>query len=172
VSRFGLFDPDYDRFERLTGLNLGVNANLNSLCSLREGSLRIQSKLNQRGERILMQKPITLVDRGRGLQLSISRITVRDLVPYFQDGCSHDEIIRWIPSLTHDEIAIVEGYYLQHKTELDEYEGRIRAYRAEQIHLQRLRFPARKESRLDRLSQLRELLRLRQQENSDEGARR
>jgi uncharacterized protein (DUF433 family) len=119
-----------------------------------------------------MQEPITLVDRGRGLQLSSSRITVRDLVPYFQDGCSHDEIIRWIPSLSRDEIAIVEGYYLQHKDELDEYESRIRAYRAEQIRLQRLRFPELKESRHDRLSELRQFLRLGRGETSDEGARR
>jgi len=88
-----------------------------------------------------MQKEIALVDRGRGLQLSTSRITVHDLVPYFQDGCSHDEIIRWVPSLTNEEIKIVECYYRQHKDELDEYEGRLRAYRAEQIRLQRLRFP-------------------------------
>ena len=71
-----------------------------------------------------MQKEITLVDRGRGLQLSTSRITVHDLVPYFQDGCSYDEIIRWLPSLTHEEIGIVERYYRQHKDELDEYESR------------------------------------------------
>jgi hypothetical protein len=119
-----------------------------------------------------MQKPITLVDRERGLQLSTSRITVHDLVPYFQDGCSHDAIIHWIPSLTRDEIAIVEAYDLQHKDELDKYESRIQAYRAEQIRLQRLRFPERKESRHDRLSQLRERLRLRGQETGDEGARR
>ena len=55
-----------------------------------------------------MQKEITLVDRGRGLQLSTSRITVHDLVPYFQEGCSHDEIIRWLPSLTPEEIRVVE----------------------------------------------------------------
>jgi len=57
-----------------------------------------------------MQKEITLVDRGRGLQLSTSRITVHDLVPYFQDRCSYDEITRWLPSLTHEEIAIIERY--------------------------------------------------------------
>ena len=34
-----------------------------------------------------MQKEITLVDRGRGLQLSTSRITVHDLVPYFHERC-------------------------------------------------------------------------------------
>ncbi len=118
-----------------------------------------------------MQKVITLVDRGRGLQLSTSRITVHDLVPYFQDGCSHDEIIRWIPSLTHEEIRIVERYYRQHQDELDEYERRIRAYRAEQIRLQRLRFPEREGSRHERLAQLRQLLRQRRQEKSGEGAR-
>src|SRR5882757_1648780 len=80
-----------------------------------------------------MPKEISLVDRGRGLQLSNSRITVHDLVPYFQDGCSYDEIIRWVPSLSHEEIQIVEGYYRQHKDELDDYERRVQAYRAEQI---------------------------------------
>jgi len=115
-----------------------------------------------------VQQEITLVDRGRGLQLSTSRITVHDLVPYFQEGRSHDEIIRWLLSLTHEEITIVEQYYQQHKDELDEYERRIRAYRAEQIRLQRLRFPEREGSRHERLAQLRQLLRQRRQEKSAE----
>jgi uncharacterized protein (DUF433 family) len=113
-----------------------------------------------------MQKEITLVNRGRGLQLSSSRITVHDLVPYFQDGCSHDEIIRWIPSLTHEEITIVERYYRQHKDELDEYERRVQAYRAEQVRLQRLRFPEPEGSRNERLARLRQLLPQRRQENN------
>jgi len=116
-----------------------------------------------------MQKEITLVDRGRGLQLSTSRITVHDLVPYFQDGCSYDEITRWLPSLSHEEIAIVERYYRQHKDELDEYERRVRAYRAEQIRLQRLRFPEPEGSRQERLARLRQLLQQRRQENNCEG---
>src|SRR5262249_54529320 len=94
--------------------------------------------IREEGDR--MENEITLIDRGRGLQLSTSRITVHDLVPYFRDGCSHDEIIRWIPSLTHEEIAIVERYYRQHQDELDEHERRVQAHRAEQIRLQRLRF--------------------------------
>jgi uncharacterized protein (DUF433 family) len=114
-----------------------------------------------------MQKEITLVDRGRGLQLSTSRITVHDLVPYFQEGCSHDKIIRWLPTLTDDEIAVVESYYLQHMDELDAHESRIRAYRAEQIRLQRLRFPEREGSRHERLAELRQLLRQRRGETSD-----
>ncbi|MGC1722300.1 MAG: DUF433 domain-containing protein [Isosphaeraceae bacterium] len=119
-----------------------------------------------------MQKEIFLVDRGRGLQLSTSRITVHDLVPYFQDGCSYDEIIRWLPSLTHEEVAIVEGYYRQHRDELDEYERRVRAHRAEQIRSQRLRFPERGGERNERLAQLRQLLQQRRRESNGEGTHR
>jgi hypothetical protein len=56
------------------------------------------------------------------LQLSSNRITVQDLVPYFQDGSSYEDIIRLIPALTRAEIAVVEQYYRQHREELDEQE--------------------------------------------------
>ncbi len=110
---------------------------------------------------------IEIVDRGRGLQLSTSRITVQDLVPYFQNGCSYDEIIRWIPTLTQEEIAVVERYYREHKEELDEEDRHIRAYVAEQVRLQRLRFP--EESREVRLARMTERLRQRHQERNGEG---
>jgi uncharacterized protein (DUF433 family) len=58
--------------------------------------------------------------------LSTSRVTVQDLVPYFQEGCSYDEIMRWIPTLSHEEIAVVERYYRDHKDELDEEDRLIR----------------------------------------------
>lgn len=73
-----------------------------------------------------MVAKIQIVDRGRGLQLSTSRITVQDLVPYFQEGVSCDEIIRWIPTLSAEEIAVVEAYYREHQAELDEQDRRIR----------------------------------------------
>jgi hypothetical protein len=73
-----------------------------------------------------MNQEITIVDRGRGLQLSTSRVTVQDLVPYFQEGSSYDEIIANIPTLTVDEIAVVEKYYREHQAALDEEDGRIR----------------------------------------------
>ncbi len=77
-------------------------------------------------------KPIEIVDRGRGLQLSTSRVTVPDLVPYFQDGCSVEEIIRWIPTLPAEEIAVVQRYYLDHQQQLDEEDRQIRARSSEQ----------------------------------------
>lgn len=76
-------------------------------------------------------KSIELVDRGRGLQLSTSRVTVQDLVPYFQEGCSNEEILRWIPTLTLEEIGVVHSYYRDHKQELDEEDQLIRARNTE-----------------------------------------
>src|SRR3984957_8617289 len=77
-------------------------------------------------EPILTTKTIEIVDRGRGPQLSTSRVTVQDLVPYFQEGCSHEEIIHWIPTLTTEEIAVVERYYGAHQEQLDEEDRMIR----------------------------------------------
>jgi uncharacterized protein (DUF433 family) len=114
-----------------------------------------------------MTMPIELVDRGRGLQLSTSRITVQDLVPYFQQGYSYAAIIRWIPTLSHEEIAINESYYRQHQPELDEEDRQIRARVAEQIRLQQLRFPL--EPREVRLARMKETLRQRQKERNGQG---
>src|SRR5216684_2640511 len=74
-----------------------------------------------------MKTDIEIVDRGRGMQLSTSRVTVQDLVPYFQEGCTYEEIIRWIPTLTAEEIAVVQRYYRDHQQELDEEDRLIRA---------------------------------------------
>jgi len=115
-----------------------------------------------------MNPDIQIVDRGRGLQLSTSRITVQDLVPYFRRGCSYDEIIRWIPTLSHEEIAVVERYYQEHKDALDEEDRRIRARIEERIRLQHLRFPPPKGNKQERMRRLRELLEKRRQEKNGE----
>src|SRR5260370_10716024 len=115
-----------------------------------------------------MSTGIKLIDRGRGLQLSTSRITVLDLVPYFQEDCSCEEILRWLPTLSPEEIAVVEKYYRQHKEELDEKDRRAREYREEQIRLQRLRFPELQETEEDRMGRLRQLLQKRRQEKNRE----
>ena len=110
---------------------------------------------------------IEIVDRGRGPQLSTSRITVQDLVPYFQEGCSAQEILRWIPTLSTAEIAVVERYYGEHRAELDGEDKQIRDYVAEQIRLQRLRFP--EEPHEVRLARMKETLHQRRQERDREG---
>ena len=74
---------------------------------------------------------IKIVDRGRGWQLSTSRITVQDLVPYLQEGRSHEEIMRWVPILTLEEISVIEHFYKEHQKEMDEQDRRIRERNAQ-----------------------------------------
>src|SRR5260370_31817326 len=112
---------------------------------------------------------IQIGDRGRGPQLSTCRITVLDLVPYFQRGSAPEAIIRWIPTLSHEEIAVVERYYQEHKAEFDEKDRKARAYREEQIRLQRLKFPELNGTREERLARLRQLAEKRRQEKNGEG---
>jgi uncharacterized protein (DUF433 family) len=116
-----------------------------------------------------MKKNIEIVDRGRGLQLSTSRVTVQDLVPYFQEGCSYEEIMRWIPTLTREEIAAVEHYYLEHKEALEEEDRCIRERTAERIRLQRLRVPEPEGDTQERLSRLKQLLQQQGQEKDGKG---
>jgi len=106
----------------------------------------------------IMAEEVTLVDRGRGLQLSNNRITVADLVPYFRRGFSYQEIMHAMPSLTTAEIALVEDYYLKHKEELDDRDRRIDEYREEQAQLQRLRFPRFEGTPEERMAYLRKRL--------------
>jgi len=116
-----------------------------------------------------MSKTIEIVNRGRGLQLSTSRITVQDLVPYFQRGASYDEIIRWIPVLTHEEIGIVERYYREHKDELDAQDRRIRERTEQRVREQRLRFPEPEGTIEERAARLKQRLAERRQERNGEG---
>jgi hypothetical protein len=119
-----------------------------------------------------MPNQITLVDRGRGLQLSTSRVTVMDLVPYFRAACPAEEIRRWIPSLTDEEITAVAAYYHEHKGELDEADDRERAYREEQVRKQRQHTPELNGTPEQKLDRLRGLLRKHHPEVSGDGAPR
>ncbi len=100
---------------------------------------------------------IEIVDRGRGPQLSNSRITVLDLVRYFHKANAYEEITRWIPTLTHEEIAAVQRYYLDHKEEFDERNTRAQERREEQIRLQRLRFPELSGTKEEQIARLRHI---------------
>jgi hypothetical protein len=111
-----------------------------------------------------MTREITIVDLGRGHQLSTCRITVLDLVPYFQRNSGYEEILRWIPTLSCDEIAVVEQFYREHKEEFDEKDRRARARREEQVCLQRLEFPELNGTTQERRARLQGLLQKRRQE--------
>lgn len=73
-----------------------------------------------------MNAEITIVDKGRGPQLSTSRITVQDLVPYFQLNYSYDDILEIMPTLSVAEIQVVERYVAEHYEEVMEEDRQIR----------------------------------------------
>jgi uncharacterized protein (DUF433 family) len=116
-----------------------------------------------------MTEEITIVDHGRGPQLSTCRITVLDLVRYFQSGNAREEIIRWIPTLSHEEITVAERFYWAHQQEFDEKDRQARARREEQIRLQRVKYPELDETREERVARLQRLLEQRRRERNGEG---
>jgi hypothetical protein len=80
-----------------------------------------------------MPKRIEIVDRGRGPQLSTNRITVQDLVPYFQRHFSYEQILEIMPVLTVEEIQVVERHVREHYDEVMEKDRRIRERNARRI---------------------------------------
>ena len=71
---------------------------------------------------------LQIVDQGRGPQISSCRITVQDLLPYYREGASNEEIRRWIPSLTDEEIALLKDYIRDHFEKVVQTEKDIKAY--------------------------------------------
>jgi hypothetical protein len=71
---------------------------------------------------------LQIVDHGRGPQLSTCRITAQDLLPYYREGAPNDEIRRWIPTLTDNEIALLRDYIRDHFEEVIQAEKDINAY--------------------------------------------
>lgn len=71
-------------------------------------------------------RPIEIVDRGRGPQLSSCRITVQDIVPYLQQGCACEEIMTIMPVLTKEDIRTVQQYVRDNYEAVMEQDRRIR----------------------------------------------
>jgi uncharacterized protein (DUF433 family) len=97
-----------------------------------------------------MNAQITIIDRGRGPQLSTSRITVQDLVPYLQLGCTHEQILEVMPTLSEAEIQAVERYVDEHQGEVLDQDRRIRernAARKNPPHVEEILRLAREERR-------------------------
>jgi len=73
-----------------------------------------------------MSREITIIDRGRGPQLSTSRITVQDVVPYLRQHFTHEQIREIMPVLSDEEIVVIERYVADHYEEVMEQDRRIR----------------------------------------------
>ena len=80
-----------------------------------------------------MTKKIEIIDRGRGPQLSTSRITVQDIVPMLQRNCTPEEIMELIPVLTLAEIQVIQQYVRDNYDEVMEQDRRIRERTANRV---------------------------------------
>jgi hypothetical protein len=73
---------------------------------------------------IVSTEIIEIVDRGRGAQLSTSRITVLDVFYYLHRGHDFASIRQIMPNLTREEFDVVAAYVQQHQDELIEQDRR------------------------------------------------
>jgi uncharacterized protein (DUF433 family) len=62
-------------------------------------------------------RPITIIDRGRGPELAGTRITVYDIVPYREAGCSANYIAA-VLSLSTPEVLALMRYIDEHTEEV------------------------------------------------------
>jgi hypothetical protein len=75
-----------------------------------------------------MSKEITIVDRGRGPQLSTTRLTVMDVFYYMHRGDDFEFIHQVMPTLTRPEFDVIAAYVREHHEELVEKDRRIDEY--------------------------------------------
>jgi uncharacterized protein (DUF433 family) len=64
-----------------------------------------------------MLKPIKIIERGRGPELEGTRITVYDIIPYLEDGCSANYIAA-VLMLSTREVEALTQYIEEHKGEV------------------------------------------------------
>jgi uncharacterized protein (DUF433 family) len=108
---------------------------------------------------------VYIVDRGRGPQLSTSRITVQDLVPYIQQKCTYEQILEIMPVLTVEEIQAVEHYIQENYETVMELDQRIRERAAARSKSPEVEEAERLE-RLKRLENVRQQIDKRKQERN------
>lgn len=65
-----------------------------------------------------------IIDRGRGPEIKGTRITLYNIIPYLEDGFSHEEILD-ILGLTSEQLDAALLYLEEHREELMEEHRRI-----------------------------------------------
>ena len=86
-----------------------------------------------------MTHDIQIIDRGRGPQLSTSRITVLDVFYYLHRGYDFDFVQQAMPSLSREEFEAVVGYVNEHHDELVERDRRAEEFVRQGVEAQRSR---------------------------------
>ena len=62
-------------------------------------------------------QPVSIIDRGRGPELAGTRITVYNLLPYFELGWHHSTIAM-VHGISSAQVLAVKEYFEQHKEEV------------------------------------------------------
>ncbi|MBI3821062.1 MAG: hypothetical protein HY289_00105 [Planctomycetes bacterium] len=117
---------------------------------------------------------IEIVDRGRGPQLSTTRITVAQIFYWMHRGFGWDKIHQSMPTLTRAEFDVVVDYIEQHRDELLEEDRRAEEYTERRMAEQHARggIFAEPDPNLtidQRVARLREILKRRIAEKNGEG---
>lgn len=118
-----------------------------------------------------MKTDIHIVDCGRGPQLSTSRITVQDLVPYLQQNYSHAQILEIMPTLSVPEIEAIERYVQENHDAVMEQDRRIRERAEARRKPPEVEEAERQETRA-RLEAFRQMIRQQKQEPNGDPASR
>jgi len=84
-------------------------------------------------------RTVEIIDRGRGPQLSTSRITVLDVFYYLHRGYDFAFIHEAMPSLSHEEFDAIVVYVNDHHDELVERDRRADEFQRRAIEAQRAR---------------------------------
>lgn len=82
---------------------------------------------------------VQIVDRGRGPQLSNSRITVLDVFYYLHRGYGFDVVRHVMPSLTRDEFDLIAQYVNEHREVLVHQDRKAEEFISRGIEAQRAR---------------------------------
>jgi uncharacterized protein (DUF433 family) len=117
---------------------------------------------------------IEIVNRGRGPQLSTTRITVMDIFYWLHRGYGWEQIRKSMPTLTRAEFDVVMDYVNQHRDELAEKDRLAEERTDRRIAEQHARGgifapPDENMSTEERVAQLREKMRKRIAEKNGEG---
>jgi uncharacterized protein (DUF433 family) len=62
-------------------------------------------------------QPIAVINRGRGPELAGTRITIYNVLPYFEDGWT-DSAIAEVHNLSCDQVVALRNYFEQHREEV------------------------------------------------------
>jgi hypothetical protein len=86
-----------------------------------------------------MTQTIEIVERGRGPQLSTSRLTVMDVFYYLHRGYDFEFIHEAMPSLSRAEFDVVVDYVKAHHEEMVERDRRAEEFIRKGVEAQRAR---------------------------------